>query len=200
LSFFNKGAAHKTFLVSSCIAGEGKSFVANNLAISLANLGKRTVVVGYDLRKSGQFSDFIHDKKGGLTSYYLKNKELDEIIISTEIPHLDFIAPGVIPPNPLELIGNELTGKLFEVLKANYDYIIIDTPPVGVLSDGFMLMKYADVNLFVVREKYTSEKVLSSVLQEVRLKGIQNIGLVLNGSKLEGKKYKYDYYNKYNNA
>ncbi|GAF03664.1 GumC family protein [Saccharicrinis fermentans] len=200
LSFFKEGAAHKTILVSSCIAGEGKSFVANNLGISLANLGKRTVIVGYDLRKSGQFSDFIHDKKGGLTSYYLKNKEIDEIIIGTEIPHLDFIAPGVIPPNPLELIGNELTANLFQVLKANYDYIIIDTPPIGVLSDGFMLMKYADVNIFVVREKYTSEKVLVSVLQETRQKGIQNIGLVLNGSKLEGKKYKYDYYNKYNNA
>ncbi|MGQ1784692.1 GumC family protein [Saccharicrinis sp. GN24d3] len=200
LSFFKEGAAHKTILVSSCIAGEGKSFVANNLAISLANFGKKTVIVGYDLRKSGQFSDFVHDKRRGLTSYYLKNNEIDEIIIHTEIEHLDFIAPGVIPPNPLELIGNELTETLFKVLKANYDYIIIDTPPIGVLSDGYMLMKYADVNLFVVREKYTSEKVLRSVLQEVKQKGIQNNGLVLNGSKLEGKKYKYDYYNKYNNA
>lgn len=200
LSFFREVDEHKTILVSSCVAGEGKSFVANNLGISMANLGKKTVVVGYDLRKTGQFSDFEYNKRVGLSSYYLKDKNIDEIVMSTEIDNLDFIAPGIIPPNPLELIGNDLTAKLFIELRKRYDYIIVDTPPIGVLSDGFMLMKFADVNLFVVREKYTSERVLETVIGEVKQKGFQNIALILNGSKLEGKKYKYDYYNKYNNA
>ena len=198
LSFFREGEKNKTVLVSSSIAGEGKSFVANNLGISMANLGKKTVVLGYDLRKSGQFSDFVYNKKIGLSSYYLQDLSLKEIVMSTEIDNLDFIAPGLVPPNPLELIGNDLTKKLFAELKKTYDYIIVDTPPIGILSDGYMLMKYADVNLFIVREKYTKETVLQGVLEEVMQKGFKNLALVLNGSKLEGKKYKYDYYNKYN--
>ena len=198
LSFFREGEKHKTILISSSIAGEGKSFVANNLGISMANLGKKTVVVGYDLRKSGQFNDFVYNRQVGLSSYYLQDKSIEEIVMTTEIENLDFIAPGQIPPNPLELIGNDLTAELFVELKRTYDYIIVDTPPIGVLSDGYMLMKYADVNLFIVREKYTGEGILEGVLDEVKQKGFKNLALVLNGSKLEGKKYKYDYYNKYN--
>ncbi|WP_075589778.1 GumC family protein [Labilibacter marinus] len=197
--FFMEGEGHKTILVSSCLAGEGKSYIASNLAASMAQLGKKAIIVGFDLRKPGQFSEFKHDKKIGLSSYYLKAKNVDEIIVDSGIENLDFIPQGIIPPNPLELIGNELTKDLFAELKKKYDYIIIDTPPIGVLSDGFMLMKYADVNLFVVREKHTSKNVLTSVLEEIQQKGFHNIGMVLNASRMEGKKYKYDYYSKYGN-
>ncbi len=199
LSFFNEGGEHKTILVTSCVAGEGKSFVANNLAVSMANLGRKTVVIGYDLRKSGQFSDFKHDGKVGLSSFYVKDKSLEDIVNVSDIENLHFISPGIVPPNPLELIGSNLTAVLFERLRELYDCIIVDTPPIGVLSDGYMLMKYADVSLFVVRERFTHQKVLSTVMNEVRQKGFTNIGLVLNASKLEGKKYRYDYYNGYNN-
>ncbi|SMO85736.1 capsular exopolysaccharide family [Saccharicrinis carchari] len=199
LSFFNEAGKHQTILLTSCIAGEGKSFVANNLAVSMANLGKKTVVIGFDLRKSGQFQGFKHNAKIGLSSYYLKDKSLEDIVYNTGIENLHFIAPGLVPPNPLELIGSGLTGELFDSLKTTYDCIIVDTPPIGVLSDGYMLMNYADVNLFVVREKFTNQKVLGNVISEVKQKGFKNIGLVLNASKLEGKKYRYDYYNAYNN-
>ncbi len=198
LTFFNEGGKQKVILVTSCVAGEGKSFVANNLAVSMANMGKKTVVIGYDLRKLGQFADFKHDTKIGLSSYYLKDKSLEEILNVSDIENLHFISPGLVPPNPLELIGSNLTAELFERLREMYDCIIVDTPPIGVLSDGYMLMKYADVNLFVVREKFTNQKVLSTVINEVRQKGFSNLGLVLNASKLEGKKYRYDYYTSYN--
>ncbi len=199
LFYFMRGEEHKTILVTSSIAGEGKSFVSNNLAISLASLGKKTVLVGYDLRKQGQFNEFKHQKTVGLTSYYIKEFTLNEIIQKSDIPNLDLITPGIIPPNPLELIGNEMTGELIESLKEKYDYIVIDTPPLGVLSDAYMLMKHSDINLFVVRENYTQEHILSSVLSEIRDKNFSNVGLVLNASKMDGKKYRYEYYNKYNN-
>ncbi len=198
LFFFMKEGEQNTILVSSCVAGEGKSFVAYNLATALANLGKRTVIVGFDLRKKGQFMEFDHDVSIGLSSFYLGNNTVSEIITETHIENLNIISPGIIAPNPLELIGNDLTNRLFKELKKKFDYIIVDTPPVGILSDGFLLMKHADVSLFVVRERYTNEKVLNSVLYEIKQKDFKNIGLVLNGSKLEGRKYKYDYYNKYN--
>lgn len=200
LFFFMKGEEHKTILVSSCIAGEGKSFVAFNLATALATLGKRTIIVGYDLRKKGQFKPFEYNRLAGLSSYYIKDKTIEEIIHTSHIENMDFIAPGVIPPNPLELIGNEMTTELFHYLKDNYDYIVIDTPPVGVLSDGYLLMKHADVNLFVVRERFTRKQILDTVLHDIKQKGFLNVGLVLNASKMEGRKYRYDYYNSYNNS
>ncbi len=198
LFFFMKKEEHKTLLVSSCIAGEGKSFVAFNLAASLAALGKKTIIVGFDLRKKGQFSEFDHNAKVGLSSYYLQDKTIKEIIKPSQAKDLDYISPGVIPPNPLELIGNKMTDELFLFLKKEYDYIVVDTPPVGVLSDGYLLMKHSDVSLFVVREKYTGKHILNSVLKEIKQKGFQNIGLLLNGSRMEGRRYRYDYYTNYN--
>jgi capsular exopolysaccharide synthesis family protein len=197
LFYFMQGEEHKNILISSSVAGEGKSFVSFNLATSLANLGKKTIVIGFDLRKKGQFVDFEHNNAIGLSSYYIKEKELNEVICQSHIENLDFIAPGIIPPNPLELIGSEMTKQLFEELNSLYDYIVIDTPPLGVLSDAFMLMKYSDVNLFVVRERFTHQDILDSVLAEIRSKGFTNIGLILNGSNMDGKKYKYNYNNNY---
>ncbi len=93
-----------------------------------------------------------------------------------------------------------MTKELFDDIKKEYDYIVIDTPPLGVLSDAYILMKHSDVNLFVVRENFTKEHILKSVLSEIKDKDFSNVGLVLNASRMEGKKYKYDYYNKFNNS
>ncbi len=200
LFYFMRGEEHKTILVTSSVAGEGKSFISYNLATSFATLGKKTILVGFDLRKHNQFQDFKPQKSIGLSSYYIKDASLNDIIQDSGIPNLDIITPGIIPPNPLELIGNEMTKELFDDIKKEYDYIVIDTPPLGVLSDAYILMKHSDVNLFVVRENFTKEHILKSVLSEIKDKDFSNVGLVLNASRMEGKKYKYDYYNKFNNS
>jgi capsular exopolysaccharide synthesis family protein len=200
LFFFLKGESHKSILVTSCVSGEGKSFISLNLALSLAHLGKKVVLVGYDLRKSNQFADLVKDNETGLTSFYVGNKSLDDIIQPTDYENIDVITPGVIPPNPMELISNEMTADVFSLLRQKYDYIVIDSSPVGVVSDAYLLMEHSDVNLFVVRENFSQQKVVDSVLAELRSKEIAKLGIILNASRLEGKKYRYEYYNRYNSA
>ncbi|MCU4173840.1 GumC family protein [Carboxylicivirga sp. N1Y90] len=197
LFFFLKGESHKSILVTSAVSAEGKSFMSLNLALSLAQLNKKVVLVGYDLRKSNQFKDLVANSEKGLTSYYVKKMGLKSIIQPSNYINVDVITPGVIPPNPMELIGHESTATIFAELRKKYDYIVIDSSPIGVVSDAYLLMEHSDVNLFVIREHYSREHIVKGVLKEVLNKNIPKLALVLNASRMEGKKYRYDYYNKY---
>nr|WP_321451490.1 polysaccharide biosynthesis tyrosine autokinase [uncultured Carboxylicivirga sp.] len=198
LFFFIKRETHKTILVTSSIAGEGKSFVSLNLALSLAHMGKKVIILGFDLRKSNQYSNLVKDYKNGLASYYVGNKALVDIIHPTEFKGVDVITPGVIPPNPLELIASETTKDIFKSLRKQYDYIVVDSSPVGVVSDAFLLMDYSDINVFVVRENFSKRSIVNSVFSDMQKKDVKNLGIVLNSSRLEDRKYRYEYYNKYN--
>ncbi len=200
LFFFLKGESHKSILVTSSISGEGKSFISLNMALSLAQLDKKVVIVGYDLRKSNQFDGLVKNNQIGLTSYYIKNFRLEEIIQPTSYKNIDVIAPGMVPPNPMELISSDLTAEVFKVLRKMYDYIIIDSSPVGVVSDAYLLMEHSDVNLFVVRENFSKQKVIESVMSDLKSKEVPKLGMILNASRMEGKKYRYEYYDKYNSA
>ncbi|WP_439183594.1 GumC family protein [Carboxylicivirga taeanensis] len=197
LSFSLQGEAHKTILVTSSISGEGKSFVALNLALSLSQLNKKVLLLGFDLRKNNQFREQVKDASLGLTSLYVHRATLDEVIQKSEQYNIDVISSGLVPPNPMELINSSVTDSVFASLKKNYDYIVVDTSPVGVVSDGLLLMKYADLKLFVVRENYSQRAVVKTVIDELKEKGIDKIGIVLNASRMEGKKYKYEYYDSY---
>lgn len=198
LFYYLKGEEHKSILVTSSIAGEGKSFVSLNLALSLAQLDKKVVLVGFDLRKNNQFKDIITKPEQGLTALYVNNIGIDDLPQSTQYPNMDIIAPGIVPPNPAELIGNDITNELFTRLRQKYDYIVIDSSPVGVVSDALLLAEHSDVNVFVVRENYSRLPIVSSIMDELKGKEIEKVGLVLNASRLEGKKYRYEYYDKYN--
>ncbi|MCT4588213.1 MAG: polysaccharide biosynthesis tyrosine autokinase [Carboxylicivirga sp.] len=198
LFYYLKGEEHKSILVTSSIAGEGKSFVSLNLALSLAQMDKKVVLVGFDLRKNNQYSNIITKQEQGLTALYVNNIRLEDLAQKTDYENLDIIAPGVVPPNPAELISNDVTKDLFEYLRSQYDFIVIDSSPVGVVSDALLLAEHADVNVFVVRENYSRKPIVSSVMDELNNKGIERIGLVLNASRMEGKKYRYEYYDKYN--
>nr|WP_321409384.1 polysaccharide biosynthesis tyrosine autokinase [uncultured Carboxylicivirga sp.] len=198
LFFFIKRETHKTILITSSVAGEGKSFISLNLALSLSNMGKKVVLVGYDLRKSNQYMDLVKDHKNGLSSYYVGNKVLSDIIQETEFKGLDVITPGVIPPNPLELIAGESTKDVFKSLRKQYDYIVVDSSPVGVVSDAYFLMEYSDINVFVVRENFSKKSIVENVFTDMQQKEVKNLGVVLNASRLEDRKYRYEYYNKYN--
>jgi capsular exopolysaccharide synthesis family protein len=189
------GESTKTILVSSCVSGEGKTFCALNIAAAYAQIGKRTVLINFDLRNSqSRIKDA--DNSNGLSIFLSGDAELNNVIQKSYFKTLDIINAGPVPPNPLELMENERTNRLFDFLKKNYDYIIIDTPPMAQVSDAFTLIQHADLNLIVVRYNVTKKKLLRLVLGELKNKNINNVSVILNDNKLVSEQMGYGYYNK----
>lgn len=179
--YYLMGKEHQVILVTSSMAGEGKSFSALNLASSLAITNNRTALIEFDLRNPSD----LYEKLGirglvGVSSYLINKATLDEITISSELPNLDIILAGQIPPNPVELLSSDNTRHLFEELRKQYDYIIVDTPPYGLLTDSFVLMKFADISLYVTRIGYVNKKLLVSCLDDIESKNIKNLHLLIN--------------------
>jgi capsular exopolysaccharide synthesis family protein len=172
-------------LVTSCINGEGKSYVSSNTALSLAILGKKVVLVGMDIRKPMLAVYFNLTQKGHLTDYLAEpDVTLDDIIIpSGEHKNLDLIPCGTIPPNPAELLQTERVETLFAELRKRYDYIIVDTAPVAMVSDTYLLDRVADMTMFVCRYKYTPSEMIEYINQVVEQKRMHNVAGVLNGVK-----------------
>ncbi|MGE4347748.1 MAG: polysaccharide biosynthesis tyrosine autokinase, partial [Flavobacteriaceae bacterium] len=137
----------KTVMITSSVSGEGKTFCSINLATVFALSEKKTVVVGLDLRKPKISNDFKISKDIGCVNYLIGQKSLDEIIQPTDIPYLDVIVAGPVPPNPSELIMSENMATMLEELQQRYDYIILDTPPIGLVSDAMELAPYCDAVL-----------------------------------------------------
>lgn len=160
LDFFAGRSGNHTILFTSSMSGEGKSFVAVNLAIALALSGKRVVLVEFDLRKPSVSAKLGLSNSFGYTNYILKEELTVADILKPSGVHegLDLISSGPIPPNPAEIILHDRTRHLFEELRMRYDYIVIDSPPVGVVTDAQLLSKYADSTLYVVRQNVTFKK------------------------------------------
>ncbi|HBK82486.1 MAG TPA: sugar transporter, partial [Flavobacterium sp.] len=142
----------KTVMLTSSVSGEGKTFCTMNLATVFAMSNKKTVIVGLDLRKPKLFDDFKIDNITGAVNYLIGQKTIDEITQKTDIPNLDLITSGPIPPNPAELIMSDAMGEMIVELRQKYDYIILDTPPVGLVSDALELTQFCDATLYVVRQ------------------------------------------------
>ena len=172
-------------LVTSCINGEGKSYVSSNTALSLAILGKKVALVGMDIRKPMLAVYFNLSQKGHLTDYLAEpDMSLDDIIIpSGEHKNLDLIPCGTIPPNPAELLQTERVETLFAELRKRYDYLIVDTAPVAMVSDTYLLDRIADMTIFVCRYKYTQTEMIDYINQVVEQKRMHNVAGVLNGVK-----------------
>ena len=182
----------KTVMVTSSVSGEGKTFCSINLATVFALSERKTVLVGLDLRKPKIFDDFALPNEVGVVDYLVGRNDLEEIIQKTEIPHLDVILAGEIPPNPSELLMSEQMDKLMRDLKEEYDYIILDTPPVGLVSDSMELQSYADATLYILRQNFTNKGMLQFVNEKYRKGEIGNISFVLNCFRMKGK-YGYGY-------
>lgn len=182
-------------LVTSCINGDGKSYVSSNTALSLAILGKKVVLVGLDIRKPMLATYFNLNNKGHLTDYLAEPSiELDDIIIpSGEHKNLDLIPCGTIPPNPAELLQTERLDELFAELRQRYDYIIVDTAPVALVSDTYLLDRIADMTIFVSRYKYTPSEMIEYINQVIDQKRMHNVACVLNGVKGSHTGYGYGY-------
>lgn len=182
----------KTVLVTSSISGEGKTFIAINIASVFALSGKRTVLVGLDLRKPKIFEDFELKNDTGVVNYLIGQNSLNDIVQHTKVENLDIITSGPIPPNPSELLISETMDKLVAELKETYDYIILDTPPVGLVADALELLEYADASLYVVRQDYTQKDMLALINEKYRNGVVKNISFIYNFYNLKGK-YGYGY-------
>ena len=169
-------------LVTSCINGDGKSYVASNLALSLAILGKKVALVGLDIRKPMLSVYFDLKTKGHLTDYLAEpTVEMDDIIVpSGEHKNLDILPCGTIPPNPSELLQTERVDELFAELRKRYDYIIVDSAPVALVSDTYLLDRVADATIFVSRYKYTPYEMLEYLNDVIDQKRMHNVACVLN--------------------
>ena len=191
----SKDIKSPVILVTSCVNDEGKTYVASNMALSLALLNKKVALVGLDVRKPMLAEYFNLPTRGSLTNYLSEpDVKLDEIIIpSGEHQNLDVIPCGAIPPNPSELLQTERVDKLFTELRKRYDYIIVDTAPIALVSDTYLLDRIADMTIFVSRYKYTSSEMIEQINQIIDQKRMHNVACVLNAVKGGRTGYNYGY-------
>ena len=194
----------KVISFTSSISGEGKTFTAANLAVSFALLGKKVIIVGLDIRKPRLAELFeIDDHKHGITNLLTKNHITQEEIREQILPsgvnnNLELLMSGPIPPNPAELLTRKSLDDIMDLLKEHYDYIIIDTAPVGLVTDTLQVGRISDITVFLCRADYTPKEnfgLINSLHNEGKL---PNICIVVNGIDLSKKKYGYYYgYGKY---
>ncbi len=194
----------KTILFTSSISGEGKTFIAANLAMSFALLGKKVVLCGLDIRKPALGRLFgVKDRQQGITTLLSKSRVteadlMDQLSPSAVNDNLDLLLAGPTPPNPTELLARDNMRQIHELLKQRYDYVILDTAPVGLVSDTMQLAKYANVCCYVCRADFTPKsnlELLNTLAEEGKL---SNLGIILNGVDMSKKKYGYYYgYGKY---
>lgn len=171
----------KTLMITSSVSGEGKTFCSINIATVFALSEKKTVIVGLDLRKPKLFEEFNLNNDKGVVNYLIHQNTIEEISNTTEVPFLDVILSGPIPPNPGELIISERMGEMITELKQRYDYIILDTPPVGLVSDALELDQYCDATLYIVRQNFSKKDMITLLNNRVQRGELKNTSIVLNG-------------------
>ena len=193
LDFYIRGGQKKVIMVTSSMEGEGKSFIALNIAMSYAQLGRRTILIDFDMRKQKIFFDELVDPKEGLSSYLINSANLEDIIIKSPHENLDYIISGVVPPNPTELMALDKTEKLITQLKNDYDYIVMDTTPLAQVTDAYLLINHAEVKVMVARYNYTIKKVFSLVMKDLSQKNIDHVCIVLNDNRFNRDQYGYGY-------
>ena len=194
----NKKETGSVILVSSAISGEGKSFTALNLAKSFAIANQRTALLELDLRKPNLFNYFNEKKNQGISSYLATGSGsiMDFATDKTTIPHLTFFACGIVPPNPAELLMSKHTASMFETLRNNFDVVIVDTAPLGLVADTSLLAEHSNTSLLVIRLNYSKRSTLKQLESLSRTMHNRQQHIVINGADIpRGKYYSYNYYN-----
>lgn len=205
LQYFFDTEDKKIITINSTISGEGKTFCAVNLASVIAISNKKTILIGLDLRKPKLHKVLNINNDIGMSTYLIGKNSINEVIQKTEVENLDVIVSGPIPPNPAELIENHRMTEIIEELKKQYDYIIIDTPPVALVADALLVTRHAVANIFVIRQNYSSKSVIKFVNDLHNEKKLTNLSLLLNdvdvasgyGYRYGGNHYRYGSYRKY---
>ena len=186
LKYFTPEDQPTVIAVTSTVSGEGKTFVAMNLAAIISMLGRKTLLVGLDLRKPRINEILSLDHSVGMSTYLSGNSKFEQVVQKTEIENLWFVSSGPIPPNPSELIERKAMTEFLDMAKKQFDYIIIDTPPAAVVTDALLLAQRADVTLFVVRQRYSARSTLHLIDEIYRNKEIKNPGIIVNDITMSG--------------
>ena len=192
----------KVILVTSTTTGEGKTFIASNLAVSLALLGKKIVIVGLDIRKPGLNKAFQLSRKEQGISQFLANPEHTDLMSLVQVsninPNLSILPGGPIPPNPTELVARESLPQAIDILKKHFDYIILDTAPIGMVTDTLLISRVAHASIYVCRADYTHKADYTLINELGEQKKLPNLCTIINGLDMKKKKYGYYYgYGKY---
>ncbi len=194
MEFFEGANKSKVLTLTSTISGEGKTFVAVNLAAIIASSNQKVCIVDLDMRKPKvhlAFGDEPHYK--GISTLLIGKDRMGDCIVSTAIEGLDYIPAGPIPPNPSELILNDEYNRVLEELKASYDLVILDTPPVGLVTDAILSMKKSDLQLYVIRSEYSKRAFTQSIDNLKRINRFANLTVIFNGLDVGGRMYGYGY-------
>ncbi|MBS1503464.1 MAG: polysaccharide biosynthesis tyrosine autokinase, partial [Bacteroidetes bacterium] len=181
LQFVLPKSDEKVILFTSSISGEGKSFISLNLGASLAMAGKKVVILELDLRKPKLHVGLNMDNSKGLSTYLIGKTDYKEILMQIPLqPNYYIIPSGPIPPNPAELLGNGYISKLIKLLKEEFDYIILDAPPIGLVTDAQILGAYANATMFIVRHNYTAKSIIRVIDNLYQNKKFNNLNIILN--------------------
>lgn len=205
LTFILDEPHKKVITITSTVSNEGKTFVGLNLASTFALIDKKVILIGLDVRNPSLSASLGAKSKHGITTYLSSGCNIDDIIEqSTAIPNLDIIYAGIIPPNPNELLNKQALDDLFIELRKRYDYILVDTAPVGIISDTFLINRISDITLYVTREKVTSKDSILFINDLLENDRLNNIYVVLNAADIERKRYGHyragNYYGYYKKA
>ncbi|MCW3115060.1 MAG: capsular exopolysaccharide family, partial [Segetibacter sp.] len=192
----------KKILVTSSISGEGKSFIATNLALSLAITGKKVALLDFDLNNPSLNNKLSVSKQIGITEYLKGECKIEEIIKATDLhKHLFLVPTGELPDNPAELIMSGGVEELLNYMTANFDYVVIDTAPVGPVTDAYLLSPLCDATLFIVRHNYTPKTLVGRIDLNNRINKLSNMAIVFNGITTRGySNYSYGYGYGYGNV
>lgn len=197
IEYSNVDQNTKTILVTSSDKNEGKTTTVSNLAVSFANLNKKVLLIDCDLRNASIHKMFRLNNIYGLTDILAKDRAVDKCIQKTELENLYVLTAGSTPPNPAEILSSEKMKNLIEDLKNIYDYIFIDTPPIGLVTDAGALSSFIDGVVLVVKSESVEKKYLEETKKKLDAVDARILGAILNSYKSEQKDYNYySYYGK----
>lgn len=175
------GEDKKVLAVTSCVRDEGKSFIAMNLAMALADAGKSVLFIDADMRKSvvvGRYN--IKGQSEGLSNYLAARVNIESVLVSTNMNKLDVIVAGQVPPNPSELLGTRRFQKMMSILRAHYNYVIVDCPPIGEVIDAAVVARACDGAILVTASGHDSSRFLRDAREQMEKSGSKVLGVVLN--------------------
>ncbi len=192
LQYIGKGEKPQVICVTSTISGEGKTFCAINLATILSMSNKKVLLVSLDLRKPKIHKIFNINNSVGISTYLIGKTPFEDVIKETAVANLSVAISGPVPPNPAELLETDNMDKFFKEIRKKFDYIVIDTPPIAIVTDALLIQKFTNTTLYVIRQNYSQTQVLDLINDLYQSKKITNLGLVVNDINTPGY-YGYSY-------